>query len=151
MELQGVKLCFEYLQRVGLAIKVFVSDRHKGIAKWIRECNPSVTHFFDQWHIAKGLVKKMVAASKEKGCEVIAEWITAVKNHIYWCSTSTKTGFQNLILAKWKSFMQHVANKHKNHPDPLFQECAHDDEIEPRKWIKNGMLLDKDFFLSFSY
>ena len=79
----------------------------------------------------------MLAASKKKGCEKIVKWITAVKNHIYWCSTTTKEGFQNLILAKWKSFIRHVAKKHTDHPDPLFQQCAHE-EIERRKWIKVG-------------
>lgn len=102
MELKGAKLCFDYLQRVsGLTVKVFVSDRHRGIAKWIRECQPSVTHFFDQWHVTKGLVKKLLAASKQKGCKVIAQWVNAVKNHTFWCSTSTKSGLQDLILAKW--------------------------------------------------
>lgn len=94
MELEGGKLCFDYLQGVaGLTVKVFVSNRHRGIAKWIRECHPTVTHFFDQWHVAKGLVKKLLAASKQKGCEVIAQWVKAVKNHIFWCSTSTKPRF----------------------------------------------------------
>lgn len=58
MELKGAQLGFSHLYGAGLDIKVFVSDRHKGIAKWIRESNPSTTHFFDQWHIAKGVVKK---------------------------------------------------------------------------------------------
>ena len=80
MELEGTKGCFDNLQKVaGLAIKVFVSDRHRGIAKWIRENQPSVDHYFDQWHVAKGLVKKL-----------------------------------------------------------HFPECAHDDNTEPRKWIKVG-------------
>lgn len=132
---------FSHLNGAGLDIKVFVSDRHKGIVKWIRECNPATTHFFDQWHIAKGVVKKMLAASKAKDCEVIAKWVKAVKNHMYWCSTSTKAGFQSMILAKWKSLLQHISNEHKEHPDPLFQECAHNDDIEPRQWIKKGVLL----------
>jgi len=87
-------------------------------------------HYLDQWHVAKGLVKKLLAASKLKGSEVTAEWIKPVKNHIFWCSTSTKRGFQNLILAKQKSFMQHVSNKHNNHPDDRFPECTHDNNIE---------------------
>ena len=92
-----------------------------------------MTHFFDQWHVAKGLVKKLLAANKVhvKGCEVIVQ-------HIFWCSTSTKSGFHDLILAKWKSLVQHVSRKHTNHPDKLFEECEHDDNIEPRKWIKVG-------------
>ena len=39
----------------------------------------SVKHYFDQWHVAKGLVKKLLVASKLKGCEVISDWIKAEK------------------------------------------------------------------------
>ena len=42
-------------------------------------------------------------------------------------------------LAKWKSFLRHVANKHANHPDPLYHKCNHE-ELPPRKWIKIGEL-----------
>ena len=139
MVLEGCKLCFQYLAKVGLAIKVFVSDRHRGIAKWIRQHQPTVKHYFDQWHVAKGLIKKLLGESKLKGCEVISDWIKAVKNHIFWCSTSTKAGFPEMILAKWKSFMRHVSNKHTGHPDSNFEKCAHDENIEPGKWIKVGM------------
>ena len=83
MELEAAKLCFENLKKDNLEISVFVPDWHRGIAKWIRESYPPITHYFDQWHIAKSVVKKMLAASKKKGCERIAKWITAVKHHIY--------------------------------------------------------------------
>jgi hypothetical protein len=72
MELDGCKRCFDFLMTTaGLSVPVFVTDRHKGIVKYIRELHPAVKHFFYQWHVAKGLVKKMLAASKEKGCEII--------------------------------------------------------------------------------
>ena len=61
-----------------------------------------------------------------------------VRTHLYWCATSTKQGFEELILAKWKSFMHHVTDKHENDPDPLFKKCLHGD-IERRKWIYNGI------------
>ena len=138
MELEAAKLCFDHLKKSDLEIPVFVSDRHRGIAKWLRESHPTITHYFDQWHIAKSVVKQMLAASKKKGCERIAKWITAVKHHIYWCSTTTKEGFQKLILAKWKSFIRHVANKHTDHRNPLFPECAHKELEKRRKWIKVG-------------
>lgn len=138
MELKGAQLGFSFLQGKGIRINIFVSDRHKGIAKWIRECNSSTTHYFDQWHISKSVVKKLLAASKEKQCEIIAAWIPAIKNHIYWCSTSTKQGFQAMILAKWKSLLHHISNNHSGHPDILFPKCTHDDDIEPRDWIKKG-------------
>lgn len=141
MELDGCKACFDFLlTTAGLAIPVFISDRHKGICKYVRECHPGVKHFFDQWHVAKGLVKKMLAASKEKGCEIIKDWTKGLRNHIYWCSTSTVENFQPMVLAKWKSFMGHIANKHDNHPDPLFTKCLHDEDIPRRKWIKVGKM-----------
>ena len=138
MELDGCKRCFDFLMTTaGLTIPVFVSDRHKGIVKYIRESHPAVKHFFDEWHVAKSLVKKMLTASKEKGCEIIKDWTKGVRNHVYWCSTSTVGCFKNLILAKWKSLMRHITNKHVDHPYPLFTKCAHC-EIEKRKWIKVG-------------
>lgn len=138
MELKGAQLCFSYLQRAGLTIKVFVSDRHKGLTKWVRESQPLTTHYYDTWHIAKSVVKKLFKASKLKGCGKIGEWIKAIRNHIYWCAVSTREGFQAMLLTKWKSLIHHVSNDHTGHPDPLFSECAHDKDIEPRKWIKKG-------------
>ncbi len=141
MELDGCMRCFDFLiTTAGLTIPVFVSDRHKGICKYIRNSHPAIKHFFDQWHVIKGIVKKMLKASKEKGCERIKEWTKGVRNHIYWCSTTTLGNFPSLTLAKWKSLMRHISNKHDNHPDPLFPKCAHGD-LEPRKWIKVGMKL----------
>ena len=149
MELEGAKRCFNFLQRMGLTVAAFVSDRHRGIAKWIREFQPQTSHFFDIWHVARSINKKLLKASNEKGCEIIKEWMKGVRNHLYWCVTTTVQGFQNLILAKWKSFMRHLSNKHKDHPDALFRECAHD-EIAPRKWIKIGNVVCFHFNVTFS-
>lgn len=138
MELEGAKRCFLFLQSVGLSVATFVSDRHRGIAKWIRKCQPKTTHFFDIWHVARSVNKKLLKASQEKGCEVIKDWMRGVRNHLYWCVTSTVQGFEELISAKWKSFMGHMSNKHTDHPNSLFSACAHE-EIAPRRWIKIGM------------
>ena len=77
----------------------------------------------------------MLKASQESGCGIIKEWMKCVQNHVYWCASSTKQGFENLIIAKWNS-MRHVANNHQDHPDPLFPGCAHEDDIEPRSGLK---------------
>lgn len=137
MELQGAKNCFNFIRRAGVAISEFISDRHRGIAKWIRESQTDTSHYYDIWHVARSIAKKLLKASKEKGYEVIKDWIKGVRNHLYWCTTSTRQGFQEMILAKWSSFMRHVSNLHTDHPNRFFNECAHD-EIEPRKWIKIG-------------
>ena len=133
------------MKGLGLSIAIFVSDRHRGIAKWIRENCASTKHYFDIWHIARSITKKLLSASKEKGCEIIKDWMKGIRRHVYWCATSTKDGFEALILAKWTSFMRHVANKHSDHPDPLYKQCHHGD-LEPRKWIKIGR-----FFLTYMY
>ncbi|KAK3743480.1 hypothetical protein QZH41_013093, partial [Actinostola sp. cb2023] len=136
-EIEGAKRCFTFLQQLGLSISTFVSDRHRGIAKWIRESYANTQHYYDIWHVARSISKKLLAASKEKGCGVIKDWMKGIRRHLYWCATSTKAGFQALITAKWKSFICHVANKHTDHPDPLFKQCNHGD-LQPRKWIKIG-------------
>lgn len=136
--MEGAKRCFQYLLNLGLSIAVFVSDRHRGIAKWIQEDHPETKHYFDIWHVARSITKKLLTMGKEKGCELIKDWIKGIRRHVYWCATSTRAGFEALIGAKWNSFIRHVCNKHKNHPDPLYKECHHG-ELEPRKWIKIGM------------
>ena len=67
------------------------------------------------WHVARSITKKLLKASKEKGCEITAHWIRGIRKHLYWCATSTKQGFGALIVVKWNSFMRHVANKDKDH------------------------------------
>lgn len=136
MELEGAKKCFTYLKPI-TKMSEFISDRHRGIAKWMRNSHPTIKHFFDIWHIVKSVVKKMLKVSKEQGCQVIAEWTRGVRSHIYWCATSTKTGFQKLILAKWTSFYRHVEDKHTDHPNDLYKQCNHGN-LEDREWIKNG-------------
>ena len=58
MELDGAKKAFKFIQDAGLTISVFISDCHRGIAKWIRESQPEIKHYHDLWHICKSLTKK---------------------------------------------------------------------------------------------
>lgn len=135
--MEGAKRCFAYLKTLGLTVGVFVSDRHRGIAKWIRENCATTKHYFDIWHIARSVTKKLLVLSKEKGCGIIKDWMKGIRRHIFWCATSTTAGFESLITAKWNSFLRHVCNKHENHPDRLYPKCHHG-VLEPRKWIKVG-------------
>ena len=48
MELEGAKRAFAYLKSVGTMVTVFtvfISDHHRGIAKWIRESQAGTSHF----------------------------------------------------------------------------------------------------------
>lgn len=137
MELKGAQDCFTYIGQAGLSVAVFISDRHRSIAKWLREHHPDTKHFFDIWHVAKSVTKKLLQAGKETGCELITKWQKAIKNHLHWCATSTKSGFGEMIIAKWKSVIRHICNKHTDHPDDLFKRCAHD-ALPKRLWFKVG-------------
>ena len=41
------------LKKKKFKIGLFVTDRHKQIAKWLRENAPDVDHRYDIWHLAK--------------------------------------------------------------------------------------------------
>ena len=52
-ELEGLKRC---LKRVGkTVIGKIVTDRHRQVAKYLRENCKSIIHQYDIWHITKGL------------------------------------------------------------------------------------------------
>ena len=140
MELKGAQDSFAFLRAAGLAIAVFISDRHRSIAKWIREQEPQTEHFFDIWHVAKSVTKKLLQVGKESGCELLVKWQKAIKNHLHWCATSTKLGLGVLILAKW-NIIRHVCNKQNHHPDPLFKQCVHG-ALSRRYWLKKSELND---------
>ena len=112
MELDAAKKCFNHIKDCGLKIDVFVSDRHKGIAKWIKESEKNTDHYNDIWHVNKSINKQVFKASKEKGCEVLKDWLEGIRSHLYWCVQSTRLGYAELIAAKWKSTVRHIANKH---------------------------------------
>ena len=60
MELEGAKRCFSYLKKCGLAINIFISDRHRGIAKWIMLSFLKGTHW-----LACILMKNVKRRSKQ--------------------------------------------------------------------------------------
>lgn len=84
--------------------------------------------------------KVLTKIAKEKDCSSLDDWITPCQNHFLWSATSTSSGDGNLILAKFKSFLYHIVNKHKDLPIPLFNKCAHGD-IAHRRWLDEGMTI----------
>ena len=111
-----------------------------GIEKWVREARPQTSHYYDIWHVVRSITKKFVKATKEKGCEILLSWIKGMRNHLYWCATSAKEEFGEMILAKWRSFKNHVADRHEGHNSNLFPRCAHEELDTPREQIRIGTL-----------
>ena len=126
MEKEGFVRSFTKISE-RLSISKSISDRHLSI------------HLFDIWHVARGLSRKLEAASKLRNCECIRAWIQSISNHLYWSAVSSPEGEGELIVAKWKSILNHIHNVHTGHDDARFPSCAHDELTgrERRKqWIK---------------
>ena len=139
-ELEGLKRA---LQVVGTEnIHKLVTDRHRQIAKWLRENLPQILHCFDVWHVAKGISKKLSALGKQTDCGVVERWRHSIINHLYWCAATTEENCGDLLLAKWKSVMEHVCNNHDGFDDDLFSQCAHQHldatACRAKEWIENS-------------
>ena len=53
MEKAGLMRSLEFLDKHGIDIGLLITDRHRGIAKWVRENMRATVHRFDVWHVAK--------------------------------------------------------------------------------------------------
>ncbi len=47
------------------------------------------------------------------------------------------------MVAKWKSLIEHVCNKHDDLRDDLYKECQHEPMGEDYEWIKPGTVNSK--------
>lgn len=63
MEKEGLHRCMEFLDSQDVGIDILVTDRHKQINKWLRENHSDVKHYYDIWHVAKGMYSQMHRAS----------------------------------------------------------------------------------------
>ena len=55
MELEGLQRSMAFLKDRDLNIVSLTTDRHSSVKKWMREANPNILHWFDVWHVAKGI------------------------------------------------------------------------------------------------
>lgn len=53
MEKEGLVRAVKFLKKNKFKIDTLVTDRHKQIAKWLRENQESTDHRYDIWHLAK--------------------------------------------------------------------------------------------------
>ena len=55
MEKQGLRRCLTFLENKNLELGTLVTDRHPQIQKMMREEYSQVEHYYDVWHVAKGM------------------------------------------------------------------------------------------------
>ena len=60
MEHEGLVRTLDFLEKNSIVVGTLVTDRHKQIAKYIRETHPEITHQYDVWHISKGNSNKLL-------------------------------------------------------------------------------------------
>nr|XP_034319055.1 uncharacterized protein LOC117687059 [Crassostrea gigas] len=106
------------------------------IKKYMREDHQDMNHFFDVWHVAKGISKKLETASKKRDCGNIRPLIKSSVNHCYWVAASCGEDSE-LKVQKWSSLVQHVSNQHEH--------CEHELLNEERLWLKEGSRAHKLF------
>lgn len=135
METEGLKRCLDLLESNSVKVDSIVIDRHPQVEKYLQERDMS--HYYDVWHVAKGLSKKLDALAKRQDCEVVQKWVPGIKNHMFWTASSSKTGAEK--VAKWTSLVNHIQDVHE-HDDPLYPKCAHPIKVstDRKKWFKPG-------------
>ncbi|XP_012712054.2 uncharacterized protein LOC105920934 [Fundulus heteroclitus] len=135
MEKEGLKRCLDLLRRKDVEVDYIVTDRHPQVQKFLRE--QKIQHFYDAWHVEKGLTKKLTKIGKEKDCELVQKWVRSIRNHIYWTATSSTSGPEK--LAKWQSLVNHIQDVH-THDHPLFPQCLHPEPAseKKKKWLQPG-------------
>ena len=70
--------------------------------------------------VSQGLFKKLVKLSKLNDCELIGEWTKACINHFHWAVRTTEIGQENVIWAKFKSYVTHVIDVHEDAGNKIF-------------------------------
>ena len=55
-EKEGLARSLKFFKEAGLMVDTIVTDRHPMIQKFLREQHQGVTHYFDIWHVSKGLL-----------------------------------------------------------------------------------------------
>ncbi|XP_056432858.1 uncharacterized protein LOC130371195 isoform X4 [Gadus chalcogrammus] len=120
MEKEGLKRSLALLESRGVHLDCIVTDRHPQVQTFLRERN--ITHYYDVWHFAKGISKKLLAIRKQKDGEKLKKWMKSINNHIYWTAAGSTSGPER--IAKWTSILNHVRDVHV-HEDPLYPKCEH--------------------------
>ncbi|KAK3107901.1 hypothetical protein FSP39_024743 [Pinctada imbricata] len=137
MELEGLKRCMALLDSEGIDVSDLVTDRHSQVKAYMKEEHININHWFDVWHVAKGIYKKIEAASKKKGNGILGDWARSISNHIYWCAASSG-GDGDLVRDKWLSILNHVVNIHEGHEGEHFPNCVHG-SLDDRLWMRKGL------------
>ena len=55
MEKEGLIRSLDFIEGYGVKIDTFITDRHLQVNKYLREKRGWIKHYYDVWHVAKGI------------------------------------------------------------------------------------------------
>lgn len=65
MEKEGLFRLMQFLSENSFTIDSLITDRHRQIAKWLRDNYPDVKHYYDVWHVAKSISSTIIMLSMQ--------------------------------------------------------------------------------------
>ncbi|XP_063077476.1 uncharacterized protein LOC134467554 [Engraulis encrasicolus] len=140
MEPQGFRRGLNgLLYTEGLSIDLIATDRSPSIRKIMREEFPQIRHEFDPWHVAKGILKKLMPLANKKDNRLLQGWIRSILNHFWFCC-STCEGSAEQLVQRWTSLLHHICGEHEWEEDGVKRRCYHaplslDDQLR-RDWLQ---------------
>ncbi|XP_068677004.1 uncharacterized protein [Montipora foliosa] len=153
------------LMATDMVIKEVVTDGHAEIGALFKNSDKlkDIVHQRNVWHGGKGICKKLNSASQSKGNDELGLWISAVRNHFWYCFRCCNGNVDNM-KEMWISILHRVVDEH----EWLLAEsgggkCAHeplsaDDRNKP--WLKKNtpahnslreVVMDKNILRTLSY
>ena len=85
MEKEGLKRAIESLGSESLTINALVTDQHISVAKMMGDDYPAIQHYYDCWHVVKGIKKKLLPICKDKANEDLTnEKVDSICNRYGW-------------------------------------------------------------------
>ncbi|XDV52549.1 hypothetical protein PO909_021269 [Leuciscus waleckii] len=135
MEKEGLRRSLDLLEESSIKLDCIVTDRRPQIQTFLKD--RKINHYYDVWHMVKGLSKKVEKISREKDCSLVKKWHKSITNHLYWSASSSDSGPEK--VAKWTSIMNHIQDIH-THSDPAFPLCQHEQRVskDHSKWFHPG-------------
>ncbi|XP_067951955.1 uncharacterized protein [Watersipora subatra] len=94
MEKEGLIRCRREVEDAGVCIGSLTTDQHIMIAPYMRKEWTELTHYFDLWHIAKNLKKKLCEFASVAANRVVGHWSETIIRHLYHVVVNTEPGSQ---------------------------------------------------------
>ncbi|XP_044126811.1 uncharacterized protein LOC122921008 [Bufo gargarizans] len=141
LEKIGFQKSMGELQTLNAEVKMIVTDRSVAIQELLKDHYPGIIHQLDLWHLSKSIGNEVLMAAKHKDCEILYEWVEAIRNHIWW-SSCTCCKNPDILIEKWKSVLQHVTNVHEWGGDSDCKACHH--PPLPEEVVNSANWLEKD-------